>query len=71
VNDSTPEIAPDKSLTTKTFKPCGMLVIASEQFPSGIKNKSAPEFFAAMSFRRIPPIGPTEPVGVIVPVPEM
>ena len=41
----------------------------SWQLLIGVKNRSTPSFFAPIIFSAIPPIGPTSPSVVIVPVP--
>ncbi|CAB4934708.1 unannotated protein [freshwater metagenome] len=56
-------------LTAATVSPSGTRPLASLQCTAGIKNSSAPLLRAPASFWRMPPIAPTAPSGVIVPVP--
>ena len=51
-----------------TFSPLGIRLTASAQFSAGNKNIVAPAFLAPIIFCLMPPIDPTSPVVVIVPV---
>ena len=58
-----------KVATRTTRRPSGTWPTTSEQLSAGARKKSAPSVRAPTSFCRMPPIGPTEPVSSIVPVP--